>query len=252
MRILVDAVTEHEIRNFPTLVALAETLNMTFLQFVATIPANDWKVRSQKTFLMAAYVNTQPLYPEIEQDIESVVESINFSDVSSSPAFDAAHENFLYTYACFKWTDVPPLPLPSLSYDPPHHSHIFRSWSVPGLRQATERYRSSMPMKGTYRKTNGDESKMTMKFEPGVDAKGLSSKLSLPFADKLLPLTATVSDSEGNPPWQMEGSVNFETGRGTMKSQKGMVYTLRTTPWGIVGEKLWEEKHLGYFVLQWT
>ncbi|KAF8516540.1 hypothetical protein BU17DRAFT_92628 [Hysterangium stoloniferum] len=252
MKILIDAVTEHETRNFRTLNALVGTLNMTFLHFVATIPADDWKIRYQKTFLMASYVNTQPLYPDIEQDVENVVKSIDFNEISTSPALHSAHDNFLYTYACFTWTDVPPLPLPSLNYDPPCYSFSSRLWSVPGLRQGAERYKSSVPMKGTYRKTNGDESKMTMKFELKADTKGLANKLSLPFTDKHIALTATVSDDGGNPPWEMEGSVNSETGRGTMKSQKGMVYDLRTTPWGIVGEKILGEKHLGYFVLQWA
>ncbi|KAF8516557.1 hypothetical protein BU17DRAFT_92649 [Hysterangium stoloniferum] len=300
MKILVDTVTEHETRNWRTLNALAGTLNMTFLQFVATIPAGDWKIRYQKTFLMTAYVNTQPLYPGIEKDVENVVKSIDFNDicissarysaydnflftcacfawtglppplpsldydppyhslsfrsslvpglrqgaeqykystlmkeayrkanggeskitmkfepkvVSTSPAFQAAHDNSLSTYACFTWTDVPPLPLSSLDYDPPYHSFSSRSLSVPGLRQAAERYKSSMPMKGTYLKTNGDELKMTMQFEPKVNTKGLANKLSLPFTDKHLALTATVSDDEGNPSCGMEGSVNLETGR---------------------------------------
>ncbi|KAF8516539.1 hypothetical protein BU17DRAFT_92627 [Hysterangium stoloniferum] len=253
MQILVDIVTEHESENFPALIALAKKMDMTFLQFVTTIPADNWKIRYQKTFLMAAYVNTQPLYPYIEQDVADLLEGMNFKDVSTSPAFQAARDNSVYTFACLTWTDVPPLPLPSLNYDPPYHSLSFRSWSVvPGLRQAAERYKYSTPVKGTYRKANEEESKMTMQFEPKVNTKALANKLSLPFTDQHLALTATVSDDKGNPPWEMEGSVNLETGRGTMKSPKGMVYHLRTTPWGIVGEKILREKHLGYFVLQWT
>ena len=45
--------------NFETLNGLANTLDLTLIQFVTAIQANDWKIRYHKTFVIAAFVNGQ-------------------------------------------------------------------------------------------------------------------------------------------------------------------------------------------------
>lgn len=88
-----------------------------------------------------------------------------------------------------------------------------------------------------------------------LEPKGLASKSSLPFKEKdQLTLTVTCTDGDGNPPWDMEGSLDTKTGVGKLKSASGnIIYELWTTPWGITGQKIrGEAKHLGYFVLHWA
>jgi len=248
LQILMDVVTEHDQDNFLKLTSLANSLQLSLIQFVTAIPAYDWKARYRKTFIVAAYTNSQPLSQGSEDDLERFSETLSFDHTNPPLLHLAARANLLYTYACMSYSKASPHPLQSSDYDGPHLTTS--STPLPGLRQGVERFTSRIAISGVYRKASGGASQMQMAFEPI----GLASKSRIPFTDKdLLTLDATVSDGDGNPPWEMSGSIDRNTGVGKLKTTSGMVYDIWVTPWGLTGQKIrGEGKHLGYFVLHWV
>lgn len=234
---------------------------------MAQIPAYNWKLRYIKTFVIAAYVhgmfispsqkknssfseyNTgQTSYVKNDDDLSALAETLAFED-DESPLLTATHVNFIYIFGCFAKTKPPLYPIASVDYDPPHislsHGH---GTKLPGVRQAVDRFKTArLTLQGFYRKVTGETSPMTIDVEP----QGLTSKLPLPFLDRsIITMNATVSND--NSSWKMEGTLNQDTGTGTLKS--GVTYKLSVTPWGVVGEKVHPEscRHLGYFVLHWA
>lgn len=189
-----------------------------------------------------------PIYPESASDLEKFSETLSFDRTNPPLLLTAARANLLYTYACMSYSKASPRPLQSSDYDEPHLTS--NSSSLPGLRQGIERFTRRIAINGFYRKTTGEVSPMRVAFDPI----GLASKSRLPFTDRdLLTLNATVSDGDENPPWEMSGSIDRNTGIGKIKTTSGMVYDIWVTPWGLTGQKVrGESKHLGYFVLHWA
>ncbi|GJJ09813.1 hypothetical protein Clacol_004037 [Clathrus columnatus] len=240
LRTLLDVVTEHDNRNLTKLEAVAKARDLSFIQFVARIPAYNWKLRYIKTFVVAAYVHAQTSYIKNEDDLAALAETLNF-DNDGSPLLSATHANFIYIYGCFAESQPPVFPITSYDYDTPHltipHGHGIK---MPGVRQAIERFKTArLKLQGFYRKSSGEISPMKIDIEP----QGLASKHTLPFLDRtLITMNATVTD--GTSTWRMEGSIDQDTGTGTLKS--GVTYKLWVTPWAIIGEKTHTEssKHL--------
>ncbi|KAF8531919.1 hypothetical protein JB92DRAFT_1950277 [Gautieria morchelliformis] len=246
LRILMDVVTEHDQHNFSKLTSLANALQLSLIQWVTAIQAHDWEARYCKTFIVAAYTNSQPLYPECHNDVEKLSETLCFEDSRPPLLLLASRANLLYTYACMSDPEASPPVLQSRDYDEPHLTS--RGTTLPGLRQAVERFTGRVATRGFYRKANGDTSSMEMNF----DAVGLDTKSRLPFSDKHLTLEALVSGGE-HKAWQMSGSISRKTGVGKLKTNSGLVYDIWVTPWGVTGQKIRAEgKRLGVFVLHWT
>lgn len=107
-------------------------------------------------------------------------------------------------------------------------------------------------VKGFYHKTSGSVVAHEIALEPN-GLSGKSSPLTLKDCNRFT-LTATVSDGDGNTPWEMNGFIDLKTGVGKLKDARGLImYELWTTPWGLTGQKIrGQGKHLGYFVLHWT
>lgn len=248
LRILLDIVTEHDKHNFSKLESLAKLKHLSFVGFVAQIPAYNWKLRYLKTFVVAAYVHCQTSYIKDDDDLTALAQTLSFEE-DESPLLNATQVNFIYTFGCFTNPTLSHCSITSADYDPPHISLSHgQGTKLPGVRQAVDRFKTSrILLKGFYRKVTGETSPMTLDIEP----QGLAKKSALSFLDRsIITMNATVSDEDRF--WKMEGTINQETGTGVMKT--GVTYKLSIVPWGVVGEKIHTDscRHLGYFVLQWA
>ena len=194
------------------------------------------------------FLSAQQVSLSSAEDLERFSETLNFDHTNPPMLLIAARANLLYAYACMSYSKTSPHPLQSSNYDGLHLTTS--NVSLPGLRQGIERFTRRIVIDGFYRKASGGISPMQVAFEPI----GLASKSRIPFMEKdHLTLNATVSDGDENPPWEMSGSIDRNTGVGKIRTTSGMVYDIWVTPWGLTGQKVrGEGKHLGYFVLHWA
>jgi len=255
--------------NFTKLTSLANALQMSLIQFVTAIQAHDWKTRYRKTFVIAALSNgelqrhfaphrrqflcilkAQPSDPDAESDLEGLADTLDFQTSKPPILLVATFANFLHAYGCISSTTISPNMLAYIDYDPPHLCSPHGT-SLPGLRQAIERYKLSTAANGFYHKIGGTVTSVNIAFEPGK----VKSKSGIPFTEKdRLTLMATCTTGDVNSSRQMEGFVDLKTGVAKLKDTSGgIIYELWTTPWGIAGQEIQGEgKHSGYYILYWV
>lgn len=263
LRILVDCVTEHDKHTFPKLINLAMSKDLSFVSFIQKLPVHSWKACYRKTFIVAAFINSQPRTLTTEDELDSIVEQ--FEDwahdedparreaVQKSLSLNHARANIFYLGGCFLHDEEAKISLTSASYDPPYIS-TSRGWHLMGVRQAIQRFEHPMKLEGFYDRDGQERCGMTVDIVPAEEKKGKLS-IPLPFMNKPLRFTATIKQSNADiPEWEMDGTMNRETGSATFDSLN-MLYYVWVTPWGIAGHKLNKKSPsniLGNFVLQWT
>lgn len=167
----------------------------------------------------------------------------------------------MYAAGSFLHPDNPSwIPIRSEDYESTNSS-MASKWErlLPGVGRAVHRFESPQRLQGVYASTkNGDETFIiTTKPKPSDESHGLLSvKKNIPFLKKDETLfTAAIEQStpEGVKAWEMQGTINRETGEGSIED-KTMVYPIWATPWGIIGTKVrrTDKVRLGTFFLQWS
>ncbi|KIJ46365.1 hypothetical protein M422DRAFT_249956 [Sphaerobolus stellatus SS14] len=154
---LMSIVTEHDELNFPKLIQLVK-LNpgeQRFIPFIGALPGYGMKSVYKKTFILAAYVNTQDLTADEIKQMIDLMAGIQSSDLS-----DHARANVIYICSYlghYEDLHTTRVRLTSKNFDPPKSKSLVKLpvvEAVPGLDQAIARFKSEpatvLTVKGFY------------------------------------------------------------------------------------------------------